>query len=122
MNQYLLTVFRPDDADLSKVDEAVMRDIVALNEEMKAARVRIYVGGIPPAASAKSVRPKPDGTVVITDGPYAETKEHIGGVWVLIVADLEEALTWARKAALACRAPVEVNQIGQRIQIDWPRI
>lgn len=122
MNQYLITVFRPDDFDPSKVDEAVMRDIVALNEEMKAARVRIFVGGLSPSQSAKSVRPQPDGKVVVTDGPYAETKEQIGGLWVLVVADLEEALTWARKAALACRAPVEVNQVFQRVQIDWPRI
>ena len=122
MNQYLITVFRPDNLDPSKVDEAVMRDIVALNEEMKAARVRIFVGGLSPSQSAKSVRPQPDGKVVVTDGPYAETKEQIGGLWVLVVADLEEALTWARKAALACRAPVEVNQVFQRVQIDWPRI
>ena len=122
MNQYLVTVFRPDDLDPSKLDEAVLRDIVALNEEMKAARVRIFVGGLSPSESAKSLRPQPDGKVVVTDGPYAETKEHIGGLWVLAVADLEEALTWARKAALACRAPVEVNQVFQRVQIDWPRI
>jgi hypothetical protein len=122
MNQYLITVFRPDNFDPSKVDEAVMRDIVALNEEMKAARVRIFVGGLSPSERAKSVRPQPDGKVVVTDGPYAETKEQIGGLWVLVVADLEEALTWARKAALACRAPVEVNQVFQRVQIDWPRI
>ena len=122
MNQYLITVFRPDNLDPSKVDEVVMRDIVALNEEMKAARVRIFVGGLSPSQSAKSVRPQPDGKVVVTDGPYAETKEQIGGLWVLVVADLEEALTWARKAALACRAPVEVNQVFQRVQIDWPRI
>ena len=122
MNQYLLTVFRPDSFDASKMDEAVLRDIVALNEEMKAARVRIYVGGLAPNESAKSVQPQPDGTLVVTDGPYAEAKEHIGGVWVLIVNDLEEALKWARKAAAACRAAVEVNQIFQRVQIDWPRI
>jgi hypothetical protein len=101
MNQYLVTVFRPDDFDSSKLDEAVLRDIVALNEEMKAARVRIFVGGLSPSESAKSLQPQPDGKVVVTDGPYTETKEHIGGLWVLGVADLEEALTWARKAALA---------------------
>lgn len=122
MDQYMLTVFRRDDFDASKMDEAVLRDIVALNEEMKAARVRIFVGGLAPTQSAKSVRPQPDGKVVVTDGPYTETKEHIGGLWVLMVKDLEEALTWARKAAAACRAPVEVNQVFQRVQIDWPRI
>src|SRR5215475_2752702 len=122
MNQYLLTVFRPEDFDASKMDEAVLRDIVALNEEMQAARVRIFVGGLAPTETAKTVRPQPDGKVVVTDGPYAETKEHIGGLWVLIVNDLEEAMVWARKAAVACRSAIEVNQVFQRVQIDWPRI
>jgi hypothetical protein len=49
--------------------------------------------------------------VVITDGPYLETKEHIGGFWILEAANLDEALAWARKAAVACRAPVEVREI-----------
>jgi hypothetical protein len=48
--------------------------------------------------------------VVITDGPYLETKEHIGGFWILEAANLDEALAWARKAAVACRAPVEVRE------------
>jgi hypothetical protein len=59
-----------------------------------------------PASSAKSLRAKPDGKVLVTDGPYLETKEHIGGFWVLKAADLDEALAWGRKAAVACRAPV----------------
>jgi hypothetical protein len=122
MNQYMLTVFRPDDFDQSKQDESLFRDIIALNEEMKAARVRIFVGGLSPTPNAKSLRPRPDGNVVVTDGPYTEAKEHIGGLWVLAVADLEEALMWARKAAVACRAAIEVNQVFQRVQIDWPRI
>jgi hypothetical protein len=52
---------------------------------------------------------KPGGKVLITDGPYIETKEHVGGFWVLEAADLDEALAWGRKAAIACRAPVEVR-------------
>jgi len=48
--------------------------------------------------------------VLVTDGPYVETKEHIDGFWVL-AADLDEALAWGRKAAVACRAPVEVRRI-----------
>jgi hypothetical protein len=47
--------------------------------------------------------------VLITDGPYLETKEHIGGFWILEAADLDEALAWGRKAVVACRAPVEVR-------------
>ena len=85
------------------------RDIDALNDEMKAAGVRIFVGGLHPASSAKSLRAHPGGKVLITDGPYLETKEHIGGFWVLEAVDLNEALAWGRKAAVACRAPVEVR-------------
>jgi hypothetical protein len=90
-------------------DEAMSRDIDALNDEMKAAGVRIFVGGLYPASSAKSLRAQPDGKVLITDGPYLKTTEHVGGFWVLEVADLAEALAWGSKAAVACRAPVEVR-------------
>lgn len=76
---------------------------------MKAAGVRIFVGGLQLASSAKSLRMKPGGKVLVTDGPYIETKEHVGGFWVLEAADLDEALAWGRKAAIACRAPVEVR-------------
>ena len=85
------------------------RDIDALNEEMVAAGVRIFVGGLSPASSARSLRTQPNGKVLVTDGPYTETKECIGGFWVLEAADLNEALAWGRKAAVACRAPVEVR-------------
>ena len=90
-------------------DETMSRDIDALNDEMKAAGVRIFVGGLQPASSAASVRTQPDGEVLVTDGPYLETKEHVGGFWVLEGADLDEALAWGRKAVVACRAPVEVR-------------
>jgi hypothetical protein len=76
---------------------------------MVAKGVRLFVGGLRPSSSAKSLRAQPDGKVLITDGPYLETKEHIGGFWVLEAADLDEALEWGRKATVACRAPVEVR-------------
>jgi hypothetical protein len=109
MTQYLVAIYHPDDYDPSREDEAMSRDIDALNEEMEAAGVRIFVGGLSPARSAKSLRAQPAGKVLVTDGPYIETKEHIGGFWVLEAADLDEALAWGRKAAVACRAPVEVR-------------
>jgi hypothetical protein len=109
MTQYLVAIHHPDDYDPSAEDEAMSRDIDTLNDEMKAAGVRIFVGGLRPASSAKSPRAQPGGRVLITDGPYLETKEHIGGFWVLEAADLDEALAWGRKAAVACRAPVEVR-------------
>jgi hypothetical protein len=52
---------------------------------------------------------KPDGKLLVTDGPYTEAREHVGGFWVLECADLDTALEWGRKAAIACRAPVEVR-------------
>jgi hypothetical protein len=109
MTQYLVAIHHPDDYDPSTEDEAMSRDIDVLNEEMVTAGVRIFVGGLSSARSAKSLRAQPGGTVLITDGPYIETKEHIGGFWVLEAADLNEALAWGRKAAVACRAPVEVR-------------
>jgi hypothetical protein len=76
---------------------------------MIAAGVRVFVGGLQSASKAKSMRLEPDGNVLVTDGPYVESKEHVGGFWVLEVADLDAALEWGRKAAIACRAPVEVR-------------
>jgi len=110
MTQYLVAIHHPDDYDPSVTeDEAMSRDIDALNEEMKAAGVRVFVGGLQPATCATSLRARPDGQVLITDGPYLTTKEHVGGFWVLEAADLNEALAWGRKAAVACRVPVEVR-------------
>jgi hypothetical protein len=60
---------------------------------------------------AKSLRAQADGSVLVTDGPYLETKEHVGGFWLLDVADQDEALEWGRKAVFACRAPVEVRPL-----------
>lgn len=110
MTQYLVAIHHPDDYDPSVAeDEAMHREIDELNKEMKAAGVRVFVGGLHPASSAKSLRAQSNGEVLITDGPYLKTKEHIGGLWVLECADLEEALAWGRKAAVACRVPVEVR-------------
>src|ERR1700726_2112294 len=111
MPQYLVCNYLPDDFDPSTVTEAMMEQIHALNRELIAAGVRKFACGISPAGSAKTLRGQPDGTVLVTDGPYTETKEHIGGFWILECADLNEALAWGRKAAVACRAPVEVRPI-----------
>lgn len=110
MTRYLIAIHLPDDYDPAVAeDEAMHRDIDALNDEMVAAGVRAFVGGLEPVGKAKSLRSRPGGGVLVTDGPYIETKEHIGGFWVLELASLDEALAWARKAVIACRAPVEVR-------------
>src|SRR6516165_3926358 len=111
VTQYLVAIYHPDDYDPSTEDEAMSRDIDALNDEMVAAGARIFVGGLSPARSARSLRAQPAGKALVTDGPYIETKEHIGGFWVLEAADLDEALAWARKGAVACRASGEVREI-----------
>jgi hypothetical protein len=110
MAQYLVAIHHPNDYDPSREDEAMRRDIRSLNVEMKAAGVRLFAGGLQPETKAKSLRAQPNGEVLITDGPYLEAKEHVGGFWLLEAANLDEALTWGRKAAVACRAPVEVRQ------------
>jgi hypothetical protein len=108
MPQYLVAGYLPDDFDPSTVDEAVGRNIHALNKEMIAAGVRIYACGL---GKAKSLRAQPNGGVLITDGPYLETKEHIGGFWILETADMDQAVAWARKGVVATGGQVEVREI-----------
>ena len=109
MPQYLVAIQHPNNYDPSLEGEAMIRDIGALNQEMDAAGARFFAGGLEPAAKAKCLRQQPGGEVVITDGPYLESKEYVGGFWILEAADMDEALAWARKAAVACRVPVEVR-------------
>ncbi len=93
MPQYLVAGYLPDDFDPSQADEATGREIHALNKEMIAAGVRKFACGL---GSAKSLRAQTDGGVLITDGPYLETKEHIGGFWILECADM--ARRWHGRA------------------------
>jgi hypothetical protein len=109
MTRYLVAIHRPEDFDPPMQDAATDRDIDVLNEEMIAAGVRIFVGGLQSPALAKSVRADADGKVRVTDGPYIEAKEHVGGFWVLEATTMDEAVEWGRKAAIACRAPVEIR-------------
>ena len=111
MLQYLVANYLPDNFDPSTVSKTMMEEIHALNREMIAAGVRKFACGISPAGSAKTLRAQPDGKVLVTDGPYLETKEHIGGFWILEAADLDEALAWAKKAAIACDVAGEVREL-----------
>jgi hypothetical protein len=111
MPQYLVCNYLPDDFDPSTVTEAMIEEIHALNRELIAAGARKFACGISPAANAKTVRKQPDGRVLVTDGPYTETKEHMGGFWILEAADLDEALAWAKKAAITCDVPGEVREL-----------
>jgi len=111
MPQYLVAIHHPDGYDGSREDEVMHRDIDVLNQEMIVAGARLFAGGLRPVTDARSLRKAPDGKVLVTDGPYLETKEHIGGFWILECADMDEALAWVRKGAKACRWPVEVREI-----------
>jgi len=111
MPQYMVAVYHPDDYDPSVETDATIEAIHALNRDMIAAGARKLACGLSPAGSARSLRPQPGGKVLVTDGPYIESKEHIGGFWILEAADIDEALAWARKGAIACGASAEVREL-----------
>lgn len=112
MPRYLLSVWHDepyDDLDLSAPE--TQRQMARTNEltaEMERAGAWVFVAGLRPASSATVVRAT-GGDVAMTDGPYAETKEQIGGFWVIEAADLDTALEWAAKASAACERPIEVR-------------
>jgi hypothetical protein len=108
MPQYLIAGYMPDDFDPSSVTEAMGRAIHAFNKEMEDAGVLKLACGL---GAAKSLRAQTDGKVLVTDGPYLETKEHIGGLYILECADLKEAVAWARKGVAATRGQVELREI-----------
>jgi len=110
MTQYLLSVPmidgeppRPPD-DMQRAYERVAR----FNEQLQSAGAWVFAGGLLPSSSATVVRAE-GGEVLMTDGPFSESKEHIGGVWIIEAADLDAALAWAIKATQACGEPVEVR-------------
>jgi hypothetical protein len=109
MKQYLLSIYQPDGGPPPpEVLDEVMRDLAVLNEEIKAAGAWVFTGGLHPPSTATVVRVT-DGDVLITDGPYAEGKEHVGGFWIITAPDLDAALEWGRKAASATSLPIEVR-------------
>jgi hypothetical protein len=110
MTQYMLSVHDTGDgtAPEPEVMEQAYKQVDVLNAEMQSAGVWVFAGGLHPPSTATVVRVQ-DGEVFTTDGPFAETKEQLGGFWVLEAADLDSALDWAAKATVACMAPVEVR-------------
>jgi len=111
MPHYLVASYLPDDFDPSTMTESTIQAINDLNEELIAAGARLMACGLAPASHAKSLRGQPNGEVLITDGPYLEAKEHIGGFWILEAADMDEALAWARKACLDPKSRGELREI-----------
>jgi hypothetical protein len=110
MSRYLLAIQQPDGPPPSDLDlDAVMRDVNSLLDEMKEAGAWVFNGGLHPPHAATVVQVR-DGEVLLTDGPYAEGKEHIGGLTVIAADDLAEALAWARRLAEVLKPlPIEVR-------------
>ncbi len=111
MPQYLLSVCfdEPYDVDIDAPEtQRQMAKTAALTAEMQHAGAWLFHAGLRPASSATVVRTA-GGDVSMTDGPFAETKEQMGGFWVIEAADLDAALEWAAKAAAACERPIEVR-------------
>lgn len=110
MTQYLLSVSHAGNGpDLAPEDmQKSFNDVDAVNKRMQDEGVWVFAGGLTPVESATVVRSS-GADFLVTDGPYAETKEHLGGFWVIEAADLDAALGWAKLATAACRLPVEVR-------------
>jgi len=110
MTQYLLSVHSVDGAPVPSEEEmqAAFAAVDAFNAEVQAAGAWVFAGGLMPPDTATVVRAQ-GGDVVTTDGPFAETKEQLGGFWVIEAADLDAALAWAAKGSVACGNPVEVR-------------
>jgi hypothetical protein len=99
MKQYLLSIYQPDGPTPPDLDlTSIMRDVYALRDDMKRAGAWVFSGGLHPASTATVVRVK-DGESMMTDGPFTEGKEHLGGFTIIKAADLDDALDWARRLA-----------------------
>src|SRR5215217_7650520 len=109
MTQYLLSVYQPDGGTLEpEALEKILHDVDAWTQELKDAGAWVFDGGLHPPSTATVIRVN-DGEVLMTDGPFTEGKEHIGGFTVIEAPDLDAALEWGRKAAAATTLPVEVR-------------
>jgi hypothetical protein len=109
MKQYLLSIYQPDGPPPAPVNlERIMRDVGAVRDEMKAADAWVFSGGLHEPSSATVLRPS-EGDVLVTDGPYVEGKEHLGGFTIVRAADLDAAIDWGRKLARATTLPIEVR-------------
>jgi hypothetical protein len=109
MTHYLLSVYQPDGAPDGSVDlETIMADVDAVDAAMKAAGVWVFAGGLFPPSTATVVRQQ-DGGALLTDGPFTEGKEHVGGLTIIEAPDLDAALDWGRRLGAATTLPVEVR-------------
>jgi hypothetical protein len=111
VKQYLLSIYQPDgEPPPPEVLEPIMRDLDALNEEMRAEGAWVFGAGLHPASTATVLRTRGD-DVLLTDGPFAEGKEHLGGFTIVRAPDLDAALVWGRKLARVLTLPIEVRPL-----------
>jgi hypothetical protein len=116
MKQYLISVYQPDgDPPAPEVLDKVRRDLDAVNQEMKAAGAWVFADGLHPPSTATVLRVA-GGDVLITDGPFAEGKEHLGGLTIVRAPDLDAALEWGRKLARATTLPIEVRPFQGEVE------
>src|SRR3712207_4287643 len=110
MAQYLLTVVEPTGEGMPEPEilARIMADVEAVAREMRDAGVWVFAGGLHPPGTATTLRPSGD-DVLVTDGPFAEGKEHVGGFSIVDVPDLDAALEWGRKLARATTLTIEVR-------------
>ena len=109
MKTYLLSVVQPEGPIPPRERlEEIMRDVGVVNEELRAAGAWVFSAGLHDPSTATVLRPQGD-EVLTTDGPFAEGKEHIGGLSIIRAADLDAALGWGRRLALATTLPIEVR-------------
>jgi hypothetical protein len=110
MKQYLLSVHIEQDAPDRSAEETQRsyQAVDAFNDELQASGAWVFAGGLHPPSTATVVRSQ-GGQVVTTDGPFAETKEQLGGFWIISAADLDAALTLAARGSEACGGAVEVR-------------
>jgi hypothetical protein len=110
MKQYLMSVYLVEGMEQPspEVMQQMFADVEEFNAKLQAEDAWVFAGGLYPPDTATVVRMQ-DGEVLTTDGPFAETKEQLGGFWVIKAPDLDAALAWAAGATKACRGPVEVR-------------
>jgi hypothetical protein len=115
MKQYLLSIYQPDgDPPPADVLAEITRDLEALTKELHSAGAWVFSGGLHAPSTATVIHPRRQ-ALPMTDGPYVEGKEHIGGLTIIKAANLDEALEWGRKLSRATTLPVEVRPFqGER--------
>ncbi|BDZ46872.1 YciI family protein [Naasia aerilata] len=110
MTQYLISLYQPDGVvPPPEFLEPVMQKLGGLQEEMTSAGAWVFSGGLHQPDTATVVRPQEGGAALLTDGPYVEAKEHVGGFWVVRADDLDGGLRWARKVSDITGLPVEIR-------------